>query len=220
MANFSNNWTNDLRPNTREKIKESIKSPQPLKPKVEYAKNKIQAQNQKLDVILEKLRGKEKTLFSQVISHLQKHDAQQAKMKSNELAQIRKTATTISQLKMGIEQVHLRLESTIDIGDVMGAIGPAMGALTRVRSGLSGVVPDVDLELGEINGVFGDIMMNAGDIANMSFAFDASGGEDVDRIVAEASAVAEQRMSESFPDVPIGSFGKNGSRSSIGEHSL
>ena len=62
MANFSNNWTNDLRPNTREKIKESIKSPQPLKPKVEYAKNKIQAQNQKLDVILEKLRGKEKTL--------------------------------------------------------------------------------------------------------------------------------------------------------------
>jgi division protein CdvB (Snf7/Vps24/ESCRT-III family) len=141
-------------------------------------------------------------------------------MKSNELAQIRKTATTISQLKMGIEQVHLRLESTIDIGDVMGAIGPAMGALTRVRSGLSGVVPDADLELGEINGVFGDIMMNAGDIANTSFAFDASGGEDVDRIVAEASAVAEQRMSESFPDVPIGSFGKNGSRSSIGEHSL
>ena len=63
-------------------------------------------------------------------------------------------------------------------------------------------------------------MMNAGDIANTSFAFDANGGEDVDRIVAEASAVAEQRMSESFPDVPIGSFGKNNSRSSIGEHSL
>ena len=219
MANFSSNWTNDLRPNTREKIKESVKTPQPLKPRVEYAKNKIQAQNQKLDVILEKLKGREKMLFSQVISHLQKHDAQQAKMKSNELAQIRKTTTMISQLKMGIEQIHLRLESTIDIGDVMVAIGPAMGALTRVRSGLSGVIPDVDVELGEINGVFGDIMMNAGDIANTSFAFDASAGEDVDMIVAEASAVAEQRMSESFPDVPIGSFSKNSSRSSIGEHS-
>ena len=220
MANFSNNWTNDVRSNTRERIKESVKTPQPLKPRVEYAKNKIQAQNQKLDVILEKLKGKEKTLFSQVISHLQKHDAQQAKMKSNELAQIRKTATTISQLKMGVEQVHMRLESTIDIGDVMGAIGPAMGALTRVRSGLSGVVPDVDLELGEINGVFGEIMMNAGDITNTSFAFDASGDEGVDRILAEASAVAEQRMSESFPDVPTGSFNKKSSRSSIGEHSL
>jgi division protein CdvB (Snf7/Vps24/ESCRT-III family) len=102
----------------------------------------------------------------------------------------------------------------------MGAIGPAMGALTRVRSGLSGVVPDVDLELGEINGVFGEIMMNAGDITSASFAFDASGGEGVDRILAEASAVAEQRMSESFPDVPTGSFNKKSSRSSIGEHSL
>ena len=77
---------------------------------------------------------------------------------------------------MGVEQVHMRLESTIDIGDVMGAIGPAMGALTRVKSSLSGVARRRS-ELGEINGVFGEIMMNAGDITNASFAFDASGAK-------------------------------------------
>ncbi|HKU49198.1 MAG TPA: hypothetical protein VJP79_04560, partial [Nitrososphaera sp.] len=52
--------------------------------------------------------------------------------------------------------------------------------------------------------VFSDIMMSAGSMGNTSFAFDAS-GEEVDRILAEAGAVAEQRMTESFPDVPIGS---------------
>ena len=175
-----------------------------------------------MDTMLEKLRGKEKTYLNQVIASVQKHDVQQGKMLSNELAQIRKTAKTISQLKITLEQIQMRLESTLDIGDVMVSIGPAMGALTRVKSGLSSVMPEVDTELGEINGVFRDIMMNAGSMSNNSFTFDAS-GEDVDRILVEAGAVAESRVNASFPDIPTGSFsssnGSSGSKTSIDEHS-
>jgi division protein CdvB (Snf7/Vps24/ESCRT-III family) len=206
MTSFSSNWVKDNKPNMSERIKQNIGPQQPLKPRIELAKNKIQAQNQKLETILEKLRGKEKTLFNQVVSALQRHDTQQGKMISNEIAQVRKTTKMISQLKMALEQIQLRLESTIDLGDVMVTIGPAMGALTRVRSGLSGVMPEVDRELGEINSVFSDIMMSAGSMGNTSFAFDAS-GEEVDKILAEAGAVAEQRMNDSFPDVPVGSSG-------------
>jgi division protein CdvB (Snf7/Vps24/ESCRT-III family) len=204
MTTFSSNWVKDNKPNMSERIKQNIGPQQPLKPRIELAKNKIQAQNQKLETILEKLRGKEKSLFNQVVAALQRHDTQQGKMISNEIAQVRKTTKMISQLKMALEQIQLRLESTIDLGDVMVAIGPAMGALTRVRSGLSGVMPEVDRELGEINGVFSDIMMSAGSMGSTSFAFDAS-GEEVDKILAEAGAVAEQRMTDNFPNVPIGS---------------
>ncbi|MEW6604129.1 MAG: Snf7 family protein [Thermoproteota archaeon] len=206
MTSFSSNWVKDNTPNMSERIKQNIGPQQPLKPRIELAKNKIQAQNQKLETILEKLRSKEKSLFNQVVSALQRHDTQHGKMLSNEIAQVRKTTKMISQLKMALEQIQLRLESTIDLGDVMVAIGPAMGALTRVRSGLSGVMPEVDRELGEINGVFSDIMMSAGSMGNTSFAFDAS-GEEVDKILAEAGAVAEQRMTDSFPDVPVGTSG-------------
>ncbi len=216
MTSFSNNWQRDNKATMSERVKESLGPQQPLKPRIEYAKSKIHAQNQKLDTILEKLKGKEKSLFNQVVSALQRHDAQAGKMVSNEIAQIRKTIKMISQVKMALEQIQLRLETTIDLGDVMVAIGPAMGALTRVRSGLAGVMPEVDRELGEINGVFSDIMMSAGSMGNTSFAFDAS-GEEVDKILAEAGAVAETRMSENFPDVPVGSAG---SRTSAGEHSL
>ncbi|MDQ4057071.1 MAG: hypothetical protein M3156_06600 [Thermoproteota archaeon] len=219
---FSNNWINKNRISTTERIKESVRTQKPLKSKIELAKNSLQAQNQKMDTMLEKLRGREKTYFNQVIASVQKHDVQQGKMLSNELAQIRKTAKTISQLKITLEQIQMRLESTLDIGDVMVSIGPAMGALTRVKSGLSSVMPEVDIELGEINGVFRDIMMNAGNMSNNSFTFDAS-GEDVDRILAEAGAVAESRVNASFPDIPTGSFsrsnGSSGSKTSIDEHS-
>jgi division protein CdvB (Snf7/Vps24/ESCRT-III family) len=217
MTNFSSNWVKNKKLNTSERVKESVRTPHPLKSRIEFAKKKVQTQNQKLDTILDKLKGKEKSLFNQVVTFLQKHDMQQGKMISNELAQVRKTIKTISQLKTALEQIQLRLESTIDIGDIMVAVGPAMGALTRVRSGLSGVMPEVDTELSEINGIFSDILMDAGSIGTTSFGFDAN-SEEVDGILTEASAVAEQRMSESFPDVPIGSS-HSSSKSSIREHS-
>jgi division protein CdvB (Snf7/Vps24/ESCRT-III family) len=216
MTSFSNNWVKENKPTMSEKIKQNIGQQQPLKPRIELAKKKIQAQNQKLETILEKLQSKERSLFNHVVSALQKHDTQQGKMISNEISQVRKTIKMISQLKIALEQIQLRFESTIDLGDVMVAIGPAMGAVTKVRSGLGGVMPEVDRELGEINGVFGDIMMSAGSLGNTSFAFDAS-GEEVDSILAEAGAVAEQRMNESFPDVPIGSYSSS-MRTSAGEH--
>ncbi len=216
MTSFSSNWQKENKPTMSEKIKQNIGQQQPLKPRIELAKKKIQAQNQKLETILEKLQSKERSLFNQVVFALQKHDTQQGKMISNEISQVRKTTKMISQLKMALEQIQLRFESTIDLGEVMVAIGPAMGAVTKVRSGLGGVMPEVDRELGEINGVFSDIMMSAGSLGNPSFAFDA-GGEEVDGILAEAGAVAEQRMSESFPDVPIGSY-SSGMRTSASEH--
>jgi division protein CdvB (Snf7/Vps24/ESCRT-III family) len=222
MTSFSTNWAKEKnRLNASEKIRESVRTPQPLKPRIEFAKNRIQLQNQKLDTILDKLNGKEKSLFNQVVNHLQKHDVQEGRVLSNELAQVRKSSKMISQLKTSLEQVHLRLDSTIDVGNVMAALGPAMGSLTNLRSGLSGVMPEVDMQLGEINGVFTDIMTNAAGLENTSIAYDAS-NEDVDKILTEASAVAEQRVNENFPDVPLGSFDRStssSSRSSIGEHS-
>lgn len=220
MTSFNTNWIKEKnRLNATEKIREAVRTPQPLKPRIEFAKNRIQSQNQKLDTILGKLNGKEKSLFNQVVSHLQKHDVKESRVLSNELAQVRKSSKMISQLKTSLEQVHFRLDSTIDVGNVMAALGPAMGSLANLRPGLSQVLPEVDTQLGEINGVFSDIMTNASALENASITYDAS-GEDVDNILSEASAIAEQRVNENFPDVPVGTFSHNSSsRASIGEHS-
>jgi division protein CdvB (Snf7/Vps24/ESCRT-III family) len=212
--NFDRSWVKQKRPATSDKIKERVKTPQPLKPRVEFARNRIQAQSQKLDTVLHNLRDKENALFNQVVSSLQKHDVQKGKMLSNELAQTKKTAKMISQIKMTVEQVNLRLESTISMGDAVESIGPAIGALTRVKSGLAGAMPDVDTELGEINGVFNEVITNMGSVGSESFQFSAR-GEDIDRILSEANAVAEQRTNENLPDVPIGSFSSS-RRSSMG----
>lgn len=217
MPIFSNNWVKENKVKTYERLKASIRIQQPLKPRVEFASGIIQTQSQKIDVILEQLKAKEKSLLNQVVAHLQKHDMRQGKMISNELAQVRKTTQMILRLKMTLEQTRLRLESTINLGDVMVAMGPAMGALTRIRSGLSVVIPDMDTQVKEINGVFSEILMNAANMGiNSSISLDAD-SEEIDEIISEASVVAEQRMNDSFPDVPVGTYSTNGSRPSMDE---
>lgn len=216
MTSFTNQWNKEAKKDPTERIKESLKSQKPLKPTMESAKNRLGIQTQKLDTLLEKLKSKDRTLFNQIVTHLQNHDSQQSKMLSNELSQVRRTIKTISQLKMSLEQVHMRLESTIDIGDALTALKPAVGTLSKVKTGLSGLMPNVDVELGEINDVFSDIMVNANSTSDIGFALNPSGG-DMTNILAEASMVAEQRVTDNFPDVPIGTYNRN-ARSSVGEH--
>ena len=216
MTSFSNQWNKEAKKDPTEKIRESLRTQKPLKPTMETAKNRLGIQTQRLDTLLEKLKSKDRTLFDQIVTHLQNHDSQQSKMLSNELSQVRRTIKTISQLKMSLEQVHMRLESTIDIGDALTALKPAVGTLSKVKTGLTGLMPNVDTELGEINDVFSDIMVNANSTSDIGFAMNPSGG-DVNNIIAEASIVAEQRVTDNFPDVPMGTFNRN-SRSSIEEH--
>ena len=216
MTTFSNQWNKEAKKDPTERIRESLRTQKPLKPTMESAKNRLGIQTQKLDALLEKLKSKDRTLFNQIVTHLQNHDSQQSKMLSNELSQVRRTIKTISQLKMSLEQVHMRLESTIDIGDALTALKPAVGTLSKVKTGLNGLMPNVDTELGEINDIFSDIMVNANSTSDIGFAMNPSGG-DVNNIIAEASIVAEQRVTDNFPDVPMGTFNRN-SRSSIGEH--
>jgi division protein CdvB (Snf7/Vps24/ESCRT-III family) len=216
MTSFTNQWNKEAKKDPTERIRESLKSQKPLKPTMESAKNRMGIQTQKLDTLLEKLKSKDRALFNQIVTHLQNHDSQQSKMLSNELSQVRRTIKTISQLKMSLEQVHMRLESTIDIGDALTALKPAVGTLSKVKTGLSGLMPNVDVELGEINDVFSDIMVNANSTSDIGIALNPSGG-DVTNILAEASMVAEQRVTDNFPDVPMGTYNRN-TRSSVGEH--
>jgi len=215
MTSFTNQWNKETKKDTTALIRETLRTQKPLKPTMESAKNRLGIQTQKLDALLEKLKAKDRTLFNQIVTHLQNHDVQQSKMLSNELSQVRRTIKTISQLKMSLEQVHMRLESTIDIGDALTALKPAVGTLSKVKTGLTGLMPNVDTELGEINDIFSDIMVNANSTSDIGFALNPSGGDE-NNILAEAGIVAEQRVTDNFPDAPMSTYNRN-SRSSIAE---
>jgi division protein CdvB (Snf7/Vps24/ESCRT-III family) len=126
----------------------------------------------------------------------------------------------MSQIKLALEQVHMRLESTIDIGDSMAALNPAIGALATIKGKINDVLPQADGDLNEINTTFNDILTNASGMGNNTFDFN-NYGEDVGKILDEASFIAEQRTGMDIPDVPPSGGGKKDIQKSrsVREHS-
>jgi division protein CdvB (Snf7/Vps24/ESCRT-III family) len=76
-----------------------------------------------------------------------------------------------------------------------------MAVIRNVKQGLVGVLPEAESEIGEISGLLSSILVDAGTVGGYSLNFEAA-NEDAEKILAEASAVAEQRMREKFPEIP------------------
>ncbi|MER3601557.1 MAG: hypothetical protein C4339_02445 [Nitrososphaerota archaeon] len=203
MSDFSRRWETRTEPGLGTKIREAVRSPGPLKPRLEQAVRQIQVQVQKLDAMAVKLKDKDSAIFNKVISALQKHDTQQATVYANELAEVRKIARLVTQARLALEQISLRLSTVQELGEIVVTLAPAMGVIRGIKAGLSSILPEADREIGEISSMLSSILVEAGQLTGTTLNFGAA-NEDAERILAEASAVAEQRMKEKFPELPTG----------------
>jgi division protein CdvB (Snf7/Vps24/ESCRT-III family) len=214
---FSKKWETrrEEQPFTN-RIKDAVKPPGPLKPRLDFAVRRIDLQVQKLDQATERFSQRDKTIFARIVDAYTKHDTSRANVFANELSEIRKMERLIINARLALEQIVLRLRTVSELGDVVSTLGPAVGVLRSVRAGLVSVFPEAENELGEIGNMLSGIMMEAGSGSGMTLNFD-SVNEDAGKILNEAATVAEQRVKEKFPDLPPGIPGL--STASLGEKS-
>jgi division protein CdvB (Snf7/Vps24/ESCRT-III family) len=201
MSDFANKWVKSHQPSAADKLREAFQPSTPLKPKLEWARRQLQAEIQKMDSILARLKRKDEDIFRRSVTAMQNHDSQLATALSNELAEVRKMSKLVSQAKLALEQISLRLTTVEDVGDVAVALAPAAGIVRSIRSGLAKVMPEAESELGEINSMLSNILVEAGQLGGLTLNFEAA-NEEAERILAEAAAVAEQKMKDSFPELP------------------
>jgi division protein CdvB (Snf7/Vps24/ESCRT-III family) len=203
MAGFDKNWINQSRSGgASEKLKESLRSQEPLKPRIDTAINKLQLQTSKLDALITKMNERDASLFRKVVDAMQRHDADSAKVHSNELAEVRKISRTLSQSKMALEQVAMRLSTIHDMGDAMVALGPAITSIRGLKSGLGQFVPGADAEINNIQGLLSGIMTESLSGGTTGIEVNTGGGSDIDQIMMEASAIAEQKVNDRLPSIP------------------
>lgn len=202
MPQFSNKWTKSSSPTLKEKVKESIRPAGPLKPRLEAAIKQIQVQISKLGSTASKLEIRDNSIFNKVVLSVQKHDMSHATVYANELAEIRKMNRMVTQAKIALEQIVLRLNTVQELGDVVVTLSPAMSVIRNVKTGLGSILPEADREIGEISNLLSSILVDAGQITESTVDFEAA-NEDAEKILSEASVVAEQRMGDKFPDLPL-----------------
>jgi division protein CdvB (Snf7/Vps24/ESCRT-III family) len=185
------------------RLKEAVKPPGPLKPRLDFAVRRIELQIQKLDQATDRFSQRDKTIFARIVDAYTKHDSSRANVFANELAEIRKMERLIMNARLALEQIVLRLRTVSELGDVVSTLGPAVGVLRSVRAGLVSVFPEAESELGEIGNMLSGIMMEAGSGTGMTLNFD-NVNEDAGKILNEAATVAEQRIKDKFPELPPG----------------
>lgn len=202
MPNFDKTWARQETQSVTGRLHDAIKPQGALKPRIQTAVNKLQVQISKMDTMLNKLHERDAQLFQRVVTAMQQHDTSTSRVLSNELAEIRKVTKMLGNARMSLEQVQLRLTTIHDLGDAMVAIGPAMSTMKGLKSSLGKFMPEADSELNSMTQTLNGLMMD-------SLAGDSFGGmesdipnEETDKILQEASAVAEQQVGDKFPSVP------------------
>lgn len=201
MTNFNKSWSRPPTPSISEKVNDVIKPKGALKPRIEMAVKKLRGQITKLDGMLTKLHQRDEKIFQRIITATQKHDVHTSKVLANELAEVRKVSKMLGNCRMALEQIELRLTTFHDLGDTVVTIAPTIGLMKNLRSSLGKFMPEADRELGVMTDMLNGLMMESfsGDSA---FGMDQSTNEESERILEEASAVAEASVGDKFPSMP------------------
>ena len=204
MTGLETKWSKQPKVGITEKINDTIKPKSALKPRVQEGIKKLQLQIKKLDSMLTGLQDRDAKLFQRIVTATQNHDVQTSKVLGNELAEIRKVTKILSNARIALEQIELRLSTCSDLGDTVVAMIPTMGLMKNLKTSLGKVMPGAEQEIGQMAEMLGGFMTESfsGDAA---FGIDETTNSESEKILREASAVAESSTGEMFPSVPSSS---------------
>ncbi len=201
MTSFEKSWAHREVKSMTEKIRDTVKPQGALKPRIQTAVNKLQAQTSKMDVMLTNLHRRDQQIFDRIVTAMQSHDTQASRVLSSELAEVRKVSRVLGNTRNSIEQVQLRLTTIHDLGDAMVAIGPAMSTMKSLKPTMSKFMPEADSELNSMTETLNGLMTDS--LSGDSFEVqDSAMNEETNAILQEAEAVAEQQTDEQFPSIP------------------
>ena len=201
-SKFEKGWkTQEKKEPFGKMVRETIRGPAPMRPQIQKATQQLTGEIQRLDQAMNRLKQRESSIFKKTVSAVQTHDQESSKAYSNELAEVRKMEKIVTQSRIALEQITTRLQTVTEIGDFASTIAPAIGVIKNVRATLGQAMPDAQGTLGEIGAQLNSIMVDVGQITGTTF-YQAENSDEANKILAEASAIAEKRMEENLPEVP------------------
>ncbi len=201
---MSDRFVSDWNKNTSKSLKSKIVDkmhPVPLRERITQTIYRLNMVTRKLEDSRIRIDQKHKKLFQKCVLAQEKKEQSTAIMYANECSQVRKMAQVIIASQHALEQVVLRLETVGDFGDVAAEVMPATKIINAVKGRLAGVIPEVSLQLSNIGNTLDSLVMEAGEATGQSWT-SISSGEDAERILAEASTIADQKIREGFPTLP------------------
>ena len=199
---FLKDWDGDSREPAVSRFGEHFHHKPSAKEQVTSALYRLKAQQSKLEAAASRMQQHDKEIFNKCVSSQLSHDTARAAMYANECAEVRKMAKVTVQCQMALEQVSLRLETIQEFGDVASMMAPVANVVHSIKTQISGVMPEVGLELGQIGELLSSVVDDAGEVTGSTYDV-ATTSQESNKILDEASAIAEQHVKDRFPELPV-----------------
>lgn len=182
------------------RLKEAV-HPTPMKQRISQCLFKLKIQQRKLERTSYHMQERDQALYGKCVLAVQAKNTELASIYANECAELRKIVKVVLHSELALEQVTLRLEAVSEFGQIAYTMLPVAGVVKALKSQLEGVMPEVSLELSEVNETLEELSIQVGESTETTFDLSSSSGES-QKILQEANIVAEQKMKERFPELP------------------
>jgi len=203
MGSFSEKWKVLNKESLSQKFMGTVKPEAPLKHRLDVAQKKLQIQITKLGETEQKLQQKDAMFMDRIVEATKANNQSYAKMYANELAEIRKTNKTVSNAKLSMEQVQIRLNTVSELGDVVVTLSPCMSLIKGLSTSLGGMMPEVADSMQDLSSMLGDI------VTGSTITHDGTMGEfntsnnEAQAILNEAQAMVEGQTIQNMPEPPV-----------------
>ncbi len=165
-----------------------------VRPKIASTIKEIELHRRELENLRVKLEQRRKSLFDTTVKAMMSRDQSKATVYANEWSELRKVGKVVYASELALTQVVLRLESIIDVGEVMSHMNTAFKVLRRVNKTVQGLVPSIDQASENINNALSETMAEMGHVSpSISLNTQTESGEE---LVEQARKLAEERAEE------------------------
>ena len=186
-----------------QKFMGSVKPEAPLKNRLDTAQKKLQLQITRLSEIDNKLKTKHDAIFEKIVDSKKSNNETYAKVYANELAEIRKMKNMVSNAKLSMEQVQLRLNTVSELGDVVVTLSPCMSLIKGLSTSLGEIMPGAQASMQDLSNMLGDIVSGSSVTHDGSIGITETTSTDALSILKEAESIVEGNIRSSMPEPPV-----------------
>jgi division protein CdvB (Snf7/Vps24/ESCRT-III family) len=203
MISFSDKW-NAIKNN--EKLSQAfmgrVRPDAPLKNRLGTAQKELQIQINRLSEIDTKLKQKSDMIFEKIVDAKKSNDENYARVYANELSEIRKHKQMVSNAKLSMEQIQIRLNTVSELGDVVVTLSPCMSLIKGLGTSLGGMMPTVSESMQDLSNMLGDIVTGSSITNDGSIGQIDTTNSDSLSILEEAQSIVEGKTRQIMPEPP------------------
>ncbi|MEM2547656.1 MAG: hypothetical protein QW810_02230 [Nitrososphaerota archaeon] len=169
--------------------------------KLENSLSILNAQIERLRLRYSEMEAKSKEYFEKVVECLVNMDEDRAKIYAEEIVEIKKLAEMVKKSQLLLLQVKIRLETIIEITEVIGLIVPLTSLLTEVEDELKPIAPEVVQSLHELSVCIEEFATTTVYNRLEPVKYEELSSE-AEKILREAQRNAVEIVKNKFPDIP------------------